>query len=75
MSKKIKTIEDAKAELEELIDKIGGSHTHNLVGIVLRIVDKKFGRFEANRLIDEYELDILFGVNKEPYTGVLDNGK
>ena len=66
MAKIINTLKDAEERIEELIDQVGRPHTHNLVGFVLRKVDEKFGRKEANRLIDHYDLDDLFGVNKEP---------
>lgn len=68
MARDMKTIKDAEAQIERLIDPYGRPYTHNLVGMTLRQIDEKFGREEANRLIDEYELDDLFGGNKEPLT-------
>jgi hypothetical protein len=63
------TIEEFQAELERLMSR-KGSHTHNIIGILLRQVDKKLGRESANKMIDDYFLDCLYGFNREPYEQV-----
>ena len=59
----IKTVEDAKEKIERAIES-GGSFTHNILGLILREVDKLFGTKVANDLIDEYNLED-YGINKE----------
>lgn len=41
-----------------------GPYSHNIVSSVLRSVSNEFGANVANGLIDEYELDEVFGIQK-----------
>ena len=41
-----------------------GSFSHNIIGIVLRQVSEEFSVNVANGLVDEYELDEIFGIQK-----------
>jgi hypothetical protein len=60
----IKTMDDARQEIRKHLLR-RGSYTHNLLGMVLRDCDKKFGRAFVNNLIDEFDLE-YYGINKEP---------
>jgi len=41
-----------------------GQFTHNIVSIILRQVDEKFGRDAANAIVDELKLAKKFGITK-----------
>lgn len=59
-----------KADAEEMIEyhiRQNGSHTHNLIGMVLRQTAEVLGYEVANELVDEFSLDLRYGMNKEPY--------
>ena len=52
-----------RLQIEAEVEK-QGSYSHNIVGIVLRQVSKEFSVNVANGLVDEYELDEVFGIQK-----------
>jgi hypothetical protein len=60
----ITTKELAAAEIERLMDK-GGSHTHNLLAMVLDRVDKNVSPEAASELIEEFGLTLLYGIKKK----------
>ena len=56
------TKDDARKKIERAMEQNGG-FTHNLIGMALSMIgDNK----KANELIDEYSLDELYGIEKEP---------
>ena len=52
-----------RRRIEKAIDQ-SGPFSHNIVGLALSQVSKEFGVNVANGLIDEYELDELYGIQK-----------
>ena len=56
-------IHEHRRQIEKAINK-NGQFSHNIVSIVLREVSKEFGVNVANGLVDEYELDELYGIQK-----------
>lgn len=57
------TIEDAETKIENALMQ-AGPFTYNMVGMVLASVAKNHGVKEANRLIDEFDLELM-GIRKE----------
>lgn len=56
--------------LSDLDEKIGGyvvrggPFSHNIIGLLLQQCAEKYGKKEANSLVEKYELELL-GFNKE----------
>ena len=57
------TIEKARKEIEELTYD-PGQYGHNIVSATLRIIARDYGYGEANKLIDELDIDGNFGIPK-----------
>ena len=56
-------IEEAKSSIEKAID-TDGPYSNNVVGSVLRLVDAEHGIKAALALMDEYELEEMFGIQR-----------
>jgi hypothetical protein len=63
MRQPIEKVQDARDRISETIEQ-GGKFTHNIIGLTLQQVAGKFGKSEANKLVDEFGLTELFGINK-----------
>jgi len=57
------TIKKARKEIEELIER-PGEYGHNIVSLTLRIIAKEYGYGEANKLVEELDLESHFGIPK-----------
>jgi hypothetical protein len=57
------TIEKARKEIEELII-CPGEYGHNIISATLRIIAKEYGAGEANKLVEELNLEGHFGIPK-----------
>ena len=48
-----------KASIEELeeecMEVLGTPYGHNIIGLICNVVDKRFGKEEANRFFEEYQ--------------------
>lgn len=60
---KIETRAQARAEIQEAILS-PGPYSHNLISYALRLTASRFGYRAANRLIDEFNLTKLYGIQK-----------
>ena len=49
---KTATIEELEDECESVL---GTPYGHNIIGLICNIVDKRFGKEEANRFFEEYQ--------------------
>ena len=49
---KTATIEELEDECESVL---GTQYGHNIIGLICNIVDKRFGKEEANRFFEEYQ--------------------
>lgn len=49
---KTATIEELEDECESVM---GTPYGHNIIGLICNIVDKRFGKEEANRFFEEYQ--------------------
>ena len=58
------TIEEAKVKIENAMSK-GGAFTHNVISLVLRNVANTHGCDAANSLIDEFDIEHLYGITKQ----------
>lgn len=58
----IKTRADARREIEEALAGYG-PYTHNLISCVLKIVAKRWGFRDSNKLVSQYRLESL-GIQK-----------
>lgn len=61
---KYDTVQDCKDAIQNCIDHCG-EYAHNIVSCTLRIVEEKFGREQANKIVREMELKKLFGIHEE----------
>jgi|GEM_PF-6151770 len=58
--------DQARSKIERYINSSGGV-SHNLIGFALRQLAKSTkSNKDSNELIDEYSLQDLYGINKEP---------
>lgn len=60
---KIETRAHARIEILEAI-LTNGPYTHNIISCVLRLVASRFGYRDANRLIADFNLTKLYGIQK-----------
>jgi hypothetical protein len=57
MVKTEKTLQERKADIEELLESIDEKpYSHNMISINLRAIAEKHGRVEANKVIEELGL-------------------
>lgn len=42
----------------------GGPYVHNIISSLLRSCATKYGKKQANKLVDEFMLKILYGIEK-----------
>jgi len=63
-----KTLEDFHRKIEYEIDK-AGPYSHNIIGIVLRQIDKQFGVEAANNAIEFFALDEMGWSKKKSQAG------
>jgi len=61
---KIETIEEIEEMIALQANRPKGNMTHNIISSNLRIIAAKFGKAEANRIIDEYDLESEFQIMK-----------
>lgn len=59
----LNSIEDARFKIERAVN-ADGEFSHNIISSTLRQVEQTFGKQEADKLIDEYDLTYLFGIKK-----------
>jgi hypothetical protein len=45
--------------------KTNGPYSHNIISLSLASVMRKFGVHAANKLVDEFDLEELYGIRKE----------
>lgn len=67
-------ITDQKEELQKAIDKASdriqnaidshGPYSHNMIGAVLRDLSSSWGYEHANKLVRDFELDELYGIQE-----------
>jgi len=57
------SLKSARKDIEDLIEQ-PGPYGHNIITLTLRMVANRYGYGEANRLVDELELDSHFGIPK-----------
>ena len=50
---KTATLEELENECAELV---GTQFGHNMIGIICRVVEDRFGEDDANRLFEEYQI-------------------
>lgn len=53
-------LQKAKEQIDRAIDR-NGPYSHNIIGLVLNDVSAKLGRRAANSLIEEFDLEALYG--------------
>lgn len=60
-------LSEARKKIERAIEK-NGPYSHNIVGMVLSSVSKDHGVKKANELLEEYNIEGLYGIapEKEP---------
>lgn len=58
-------VQDARKRLKPLIEQVVKGRPESAIGLVLAILNQETGHYEAaNKLIDEYKLDTMFGIKK-----------
>lgn len=57
------TIKEAENKIAQAIE-TNGNFSHNICGIVLSGIAKEHGRKAANKLIDKFALDSIYGIQK-----------
>ena len=58
---RLQDIEKAIAEINEQIDD-PREHSHHVVGWILRGIATKWGKAQANRIIEDLDLEYIFGI-------------
>lgn len=56
-------IDEAYADITEQIEN-PGQYSHQVVGYTLRIVARDHGMDAANKMVDDLDLDDLFGIKR-----------
>lgn len=62
-SDKNAVLDKARADIEKAIEQ-DGPYSHNICSLVLAAVYDKLGRKAANKLVDEFDLDTIFDIQK-----------
>jgi len=58
MAKEKKTLEELRQQIADEIDYVDiKPYSHNIIGCVLRIIDRDYGTEEANNAVREFGLD------------------
>ncbi len=63
MNLELMTLDDFRDQIEGQIEN-SGPYSHNIVSVILGIVSRRFGLYTANSLVDEFQLDVAFGIYK-----------
>ncbi len=61
-----KTLDELRADIQREAANVGKRpYSHNLIRLALEIIDKRFGRAEANKAVRDFRLKRK-GFNEEP---------
>ena len=58
-------MKDIRADMTEIVEEGAGPFQHNIISITLRIIAQKHGVALADQMVEEFELEALFGIKPE----------